>query len=59
MTDPLAERLFALGRACQNRSKLDVPAFLGLHTVFPASLAQNPTLTNTLARAYDELAVEG
>jgi fructuronate reductase len=59
VTDPLAERLFGLGRACQNRSRLDVPAFLGLHTVFPTSLAQNPTFTNVLARAYDELAVEG
>jgi fructuronate reductase len=59
VTDPLAERLFALGRSCQNRSKLDVPAFLGLDTVFPASLVQNATFTNTVAQAYDELAVEG
>jgi fructuronate reductase len=59
VTDPLAERLFALGRACQNRSRLDVPAFLRLHTVFPISLAQNPTFTSALARVYDELAVEG
>jgi fructuronate reductase len=59
VTDPLAERLFSLGRACQNRSSLDVSAFLGLHTVFPTSLAQNPPFTNALARAYDELAVEG
>ena len=59
VTDPLAERLFALGRACQNRSTFDVPAFLGLDTVFPASLAQNALFTNTVAEAYDELAVEG
>ena len=59
VTDPLAEQLFALGRACQNRSRLDVPAFLRLHTVFPTSLAQNPAFTSALARAYDELAVEG
>jgi fructuronate reductase len=59
VTDPLADRLFALGRACQNRSRLDVPAFLGLHSVFPASLVQNETFSNALARAYDELATEG
>jgi fructuronate reductase len=59
VTDPLAEQLFELGRACQNRSRLDVPAFLRLQTVFPTSLAQNSTFTNALARAYDELAVEG
>jgi fructuronate reductase len=59
VTDPLADGLFALGRACQNRSRLDVPAFLGLHSVFPASLVQDETFANALARAYDELAIEG
>ena len=59
VTDPLAQQLFEVGRTCQNRSRIDVPAFLGLDTVFPASLVQNVAFTNTLARAYDELAVEG
>ena len=55
----IADGLFALGRACQNRSRLDVPAFLGLHSVFPASLVQDETFANALARAYEELAIEG
>ena len=59
VTDPLAERLFAVGSACQNRSKLDLPAFLRLGTVFPAALVQDATFTNALARAYDDLAVGG
>jgi fructuronate reductase len=59
VTDPLAERLFEVGRACQNQSRLDMPAFLGLGTVFPERLVQDATFTNALARAYDDLAVEG
>jgi hypothetical protein len=57
--DPLAERLFEIGGACQNRSSYDVPAFLGLHSVFPAELVREATFTNALALAYDELATEG
>jgi fructuronate reductase len=59
VTDPLAERLFEIGGACENRARHDVPAFLGLHSVFPAGLVREATFTNTLARAYDELATEG
>ena len=59
VTDPLAERLFEVGRACQNQSRLDMPAFLGLGTVFPERLVQDATFTNALARAYDDLAVGG
>ena len=59
VTDPLAARLFEIGVACQNRSMSDVPAFLGLGTVFPADLAHEPLFANGLARAYDDLAVEG
>ncbi len=59
VTDPLAERLFAVGRACQNQSRLDVPEFLALREVFPERLVQDPTFTNALARAYDDLAVGG
>jgi fructuronate reductase len=59
VTDPLVERLYAVGRACQNQSRLDMPAFLGLGTVFPERLVQDATFTNALARAYDDLAVGG
>jgi fructuronate reductase len=58
VTDPLAERLFEIGRACQNRSMLDLPLFFGLHTVFPAKLVQAAPFTHALAQAYDDLAVE-
>ena len=59
VTDPLAERLFAVGRACQNRSRLDVPKFVGVREVFPERLVQDATFINALARAYDDLAVGG
>jgi fructuronate reductase len=59
VTDPLAESLFTVGRACQNQSRLDLPAFLGLGTVFPERLVQDATFVNALARAYDDLAVGG
>lgn len=59
VADPLAARLFEIGLACQNRSMSDLPAFLGLATVFPGTLAQEATFTNALARAYDEMAAEG
>ena len=57
--DPLSERLFEIGGACENRARHDVPAFLGLHSVFPARLVREATFTNALAQAYDELAIEG
>ena len=59
VTDPLSERLFEIGGTCQNRARHDVPAFLGLKTVFPASLVGEETFRNCLAQAYDELAIEG
>jgi fructuronate reductase len=59
VTDPLSERLFEIGGACENRARHDVPAFLGLQTVFPASLVRETTFRNGLAQAYDELATEG
>jgi fructuronate reductase len=59
VTDPLSERLFQMGRACQNRSWIDIPAFLELHPVFPESLVRERAFTNALARSYDELAIGG
>ena len=59
VTDPLSERLFEVGGACENRARHDVPAFLGLDSVFPASLVREATFRNGLAQAYDELAIEG
>jgi fructuronate reductase len=56
VTDPLAERLFDIGRAAENRADRDLGPFLALHSVFPAALAQAPVFTQALARAYDRLA---
>jgi fructuronate reductase len=54
--DPLSERLFEIGHACQNRAALDLPAFLALEQVFPPALAGVAAFRQTLARAYDALA---
>ncbi len=54
--DPLSERLFDIGRACQNRAALDLPAFLALEQVFPAMLTGSAAFREALARAYDGLA---
>ncbi len=56
--DPLAERLFEIGRTCQNRAGYDVPAFLGLTNVFSPNLVQDSRFRDALGRAYDELAAE-
>ena len=56
VVDPLSERLFDIGRACQNRAALDVPAFLALEQVFPAMLTGSVAFRDALARAYDGLA---
>jgi fructuronate reductase len=53
VTDPLSERLFEIGRSCQNRAAHDVPAFLG--SVFPPTLARTAGFTSVLSRVYDEL----
>jgi fructuronate reductase len=56
VVDPLSERLFDIGRACQNRAALDLPAFLALEQVFPAMLTGSAAFRDALARAYDALA---
>jgi fructuronate reductase len=59
VVDPLSERLFEIGRACQNRASLDLPAFLALTCVFPPALAAEDTFRSGLARAYDGLVAGG
>jgi len=56
VVDPLAKRLFEIGRACQNRAASDLPLFLALDTVFPRELAGGEIFLGALARAYDGLA---
>jgi fructuronate reductase len=56
VVDPLAKRLYDIGRACQNRAAADLPMFLALDTVFAPALAGNEIFASALARAYDGLA---
>jgi fructuronate reductase len=56
VVDPLAQRLFDIGKSCQNRASADLPMFLALEQVFPPSLVGNEIFTSGLARAYDGLA---
>jgi fructuronate reductase len=56
VVDPLAGRLFEIGKSCQNRAAADLPMFLALEQVFPALLVGNDIFTSSLGRAYDGLA---
>jgi fructuronate reductase len=56
VVDPLARRLYDIGRSCQNRASTDMPMFLALDSVFPTSLAANDIFTSALAGAYGGLA---
>jgi fructuronate reductase len=56
VVDPLAKRLFDIGKSCQNRAAADLPMFLALEQVFAPSLVGNEIFTSGLARAYDGLA---
>jgi len=56
VVDPLAKRLFDIGRSCQNRASTDLPPFLALESVFPPSLSAVEEFRDALARAYDGLA---
>jgi fructuronate reductase len=55
VVDPLSERLFEIGRACQNRASRDLPAFFALESVFPPALAAEENFRSALGRAYDGL----
>lgn len=51
ITDPMAERLIAIGKRCTNKAPIDVPLFLALESVF-GTLAQNPAFTQGVEVAY-------
>jgi fructuronate reductase len=55
ITDPLAERLLALGHACTGEAAADVGRFLALREVFPAALAAEPRFRGPLEDAYRRL----
>jgi fructuronate reductase len=54
MIDPLAARLLAIGRSCRNDAATDIPTFMTLDTVFPASLAADWRFIAALRGAYAE-----
>ncbi len=54
ITDPLAEELAALGRSL-NDDELDVVTFLGLRSVFPEVLADDPRVIAGIEAAYADL----
>jgi fructuronate reductase len=59
VVDPLAKKLYDIGRACNHRAAHDLPLFLALDSVFSAELAGNELFVNALSRAYDGLAAGG
>lgn len=54
LTDPLKERLGAIGRACSGDAHADVAAFLGLDAVF-GTMARDERFTAALRAAYSAL----
>jgi fructuronate reductase len=56
VVDPLAKRLYDIGRSCQNRAATDLSMFLALDSVFVPALAGDEVFSSALARAYDGLA---
>jgi fructuronate reductase len=59
LADPMAGTLLDLGRRMQGDARHDLPAFLALDELFPATLARDAQFTTALARGYDELGVGG
>jgi fructuronate reductase len=55
ITDPLADRLVAIGSACIGDAAHDVARFLALDVVFPADLAHDTQIRTALERAYARL----
>ena len=55
ITDPLADRLSELGKACTGDPARDVGLFLGLDAVFPRPLAADPRFRAALEGAYGRL----
>ncbi len=52
LTDPLAESLLTIGRACTDDAHRDVSCFFALEQVFPATLTGNAAFRAALERAY-------
>ena len=59
IVDPLHEQLAACGQSATGDSRHDLPMFLNLPGVFPASLARNAEFVYALGGAYDVIARRG
>jgi fructuronate reductase len=59
IVDPLGEQLAACGLCATGDSIHDLPIFLSLPGVFPASLARNAEFVQVLGGAYDLIASRG
>ena len=59
IVDPLHEQLAACGQGATGESEHDLPLFLNLPGVFPASLARNAEFVHALGVAYDVIARRG
>jgi fructuronate reductase len=55
VTDPLADQLIAIGRACDGEPIGDVARFLALGAVFPRDLAASPAFRAATTRAYGRI----
>lgn len=53
--DPLAEKLFEIGRETQGHADVDVRRFFEIDNVFPADLIGEPRFVSALSQAYDGL----
>ncbi|WP_337841388.1 mannitol dehydrogenase family protein [Rheinheimera sp.] len=55
LVDPLASQLLAIAGQCSGKAATDLPLWLALDAVFPASLSRHPLFVPALCRAYDLL----
>ena len=59
LTDPYAQRLLALGRACTDVPERDVALFLGLGDTIPPTLAGEAAFRTAVVNAYRTLGIDG
>ncbi len=59
LTDPQADRLLAMGRACIDEPQHDVAGFLSLEDIFPPALAGRAEFRLAIVNAYRTLGVDG
>jgi fructuronate reductase len=59
IVDPLREQLVACGQRATGDSRHDLPMFLNLPGVFPASLSRHAGFVQALSVAYDLIAARG